>query len=182
MAVGSGRHNILAVSQWVQDQRRFLLDEVHIRTRRGERKLPGQATLYRLFWSLSKDLQPLQKALLSWAREVLKALGKEGDEPLPVAVDGKHLRGTRCAWRGEEALVFLSALVQGLGLSLGSQAIADGEAAAAQGLVVHMEGLGVDWVLTGDAALCTQELAAVVVEQKGGICSASKGTRQSSRN
>ena len=36
--------------------------------------------------------------------------------------------------------------------------------------------------LTGDAALCTQELAAVVVEQKGGICSASKGTRQSSRN
>ena len=182
MAVGSGRHNILAVSRWVQDQRRFLLDEVHIRTRRGERKLPGQATLYRLFWSLSKDLQPLQKALLSWAREVLKALGKEGDEPLPVAVDGKHLRGTRCAWRGEEALVFLSALVQGLGLSLGSQAIADGEAAAAQGLVVHMEGLGVDWVLTGDAALCTQELAAVVVEQKGGICSASKGTRQSSRN
>lgn len=71
--------------------------------------------------------------------------------------------------RGEEALVFLSALVQGLGLSLGSQAVSSGEAAAAQGLLVRMEGLGVDWVLTGDAALCTQEVAAVV-EQKGGIC------------
>lgn len=182
MAVGSGRHNILAISQWVKDQRRFLLNEVHIRTRRGERKLPAQATLYRFFWFLSEHLEPLQKALLSWAQEVLKALGKEGDEPLRVAVDGKHLRGTRRIRRGEEALVFLSALVQGLGLSLGSQGVVAGEAAAAQGWVVRMEGLGVDWVLTEDAALCTQEVAAAVVAQKGGICSASKRTRRSSRS
>jgi len=67
LAVGSGRHNILAISQWVKDQRRFLLNEVHI-----ERKLPAQATLYRFF----EHLEPLQKALLSWAQEVRKALGK----------------------------------------------------------------------------------------------------------
>lgn len=168
MAVGSGRHNILAISQWVKDQRRFLLNEVHIRTRWGERKLPAQATLYRFFWFLSEQLEPSQEALLSWAQAVWQALGREG--PLPIAADGKHLRGTRRVRRGEEALVFLSALVQGLGLSLGSQAVSSGEAAAAQGLLVRMEGLGVDWVLTGDAALCTQEVAAAVVEQKGGIC------------
>jgi hypothetical protein len=33
-----------------------------------------------------------------------------------------------------------------------------------------MEGLEVEWVLTGDAALCTPEVAAAVVEQKGAIC------------
>ncbi|WP_243454830.1 hypothetical protein [Meiothermus sp. CFH 77666] len=42
-----------------------------------------------------------------------------------------------------------------------------GEAAAAHGRVVRMEGLGVDWILTGDAALCNPELAAAVVERKG---------------
>jgi hypothetical protein len=67
------------------------------------------------------------------------------------------------AW-GEEALVFLSALVQGLGLCLGSKVVFSSQAAAAQGLLVRMEGLG------GDAALCTQALAARVVGQKGGIC------------
>ncbi|WP_279381101.1 hypothetical protein [Meiothermus sp. CFH 77666] len=33
--------------------------------------------------------------------------------------------------------------------------------------MVRMEGLGVDWILTGDAALCNPELAAAVVERKG---------------
>ncbi|WP_243455345.1 transposase family protein [Meiothermus sp. CFH 77666] len=180
IAVGAGRHNILAISQWVKDHRAFLLNQVGIRTRLGQRKLPAQATLYRFFQSLSEQLDSLQAALLGWAQEVWQALGQKG--PLPVAADGKHLRGTRRIRQGEEALVFLSALVQGLGLSLGSQAVSAGEAAAAQGLVVRMEGLGVDWVLTGDAALCNPELAAAVVERKGGICSASKRTRRSSRN
>lgn len=153
MAVGAGRHNILAISQWVKDHRAFLLNQVGIRTRPGQRKLPAQATLYRFFQSLSEQLDSLQAALLGWAQEVWQALGPKG--PLPVAADGKHLRGTRRIRQGEEALVFLSALVQGL---------------------------GVDWVLTGDAALCNPELAAAVVERKGGICSASKRTSRSSRN
>lgn len=182
MAVGSGRHNILAISQWVQDQRHFLLNEVQIRTRRGERKLPAQATLYRFFWFLSEQLEPLQKALLSWAQEVLQALGNNGNEPLRVAVDGKHLRGTRRGRRGEEALVFLSALVQGLGLSLGSRMGAEGEARAVEGLLVRIEGLGVDWVLTGDAGLCTQEVAAGVVEKRGLTSWRSRTTNPYSRN
>jgi hypothetical protein len=128
MAVGSGRHNILALRQWVQDQRAFLLNQVDIRTRRRERKLPAQATLYSFLRSLSAQLDSLQAALLGWARQTWQALGCKG--PLPIAADGKHLRGTRRVQQGEEALVFLSALVQGLGLSLGSQEVSSGEAAA----------------------------------------------------
>ncbi|WP_233493052.1 MULTISPECIES: transposase family protein [unclassified Meiothermus] len=168
LAVGSGRNNILAISQWVNDQASFLLDQVGIRTCQGERQLPAQATLYRFFWALSEGLEPLQQALLSWAQDVGRALGHEG--PLAIAADGKHLRGTRRVRRGEEALVFLSALVQGLGLSLGGQEVVSGEATAVRGLLVRMEGLEVAWVLTGDAGLCAPEVAGAVVEQKGVTC------------
>lgn len=180
LAVGSGRHNILAISQWVKDQRRFLLNVVRIRTRRGERRLPAQATLYRFLEALSEQSEPLEAALLSWAREVWRALGQGG--PLPIAADGKHLRATRRVRQGAEALVFLSALVQGLGLSLGSRAVVDSEAQAVEGLIVRMEGLEVDWVLTGDAGLCTQDVAARVVEKKGLTSWRSRRTNPRSRN
>ncbi|WP_147371596.1 transposase family protein, partial [Calidithermus roseus] len=78
MAVGAGRHNILAISQWVKDHRAFLLNQVGIRTRLGQRKLPAQATLYRFFQSLSKQLDALQSALLDWAQEVWQTLGQNG--------------------------------------------------------------------------------------------------------
>ncbi|RIH80587.1 DDE Tnp 1-associated [Meiothermus luteus] len=44
MAVGSGRHNILAIRQWVKDHRAFLLNQVGIRTRLNQRKPPSTAS------------------------------------------------------------------------------------------------------------------------------------------
>ncbi|WP_347708855.1 hypothetical protein [Meiothermus sp. CFH 77666] len=49
-----------------------------IRTRLGQRKLPAQATLYRCFQSLSKQLDALQSALLDWAQEVWQTLFAPG--------------------------------------------------------------------------------------------------------
>jgi hypothetical protein len=100
-----------------------------------------------------------------------------------VAADGKHLRGTRRGWKGEEALVFLSALVQGLGLSLGGTAVTTTEAQAAEGLLMRlarMEELGVDWLITGDAGLTSKALAQKAVEQKGATSSRSRTTRKTS--
>lgn len=51
--------------------------------------------------------------------------------------------GTRRGRKGEEALVFLSAWVQCLGLSLGSAAVRTSEAKAAEGLRVRMGDLGI---------------------------------------
>lgn len=88
---------------------------------------------------------------------MLRVLGRE--EPLAIATDGKHLRGTRRGRKGEAALVFLSALVQGLGLSLGSTAVTTSEAKTTEGWLVRMSDLGVDWLITGDAGVMNQTLA-----------------------
>lgn len=181
MALGSGRKNILAIAQWIEDEQQYLLNQLKIRNRYGERKLPAQATVYRFFWFLDSELEAMSEVMLAWGRDVLKALGRE--EALAVATDGKHLRGTRRGRKGEEALVFLSALVQGLGLSLGSAAVTSTEAKAAEGLLVRlvqMNDLGVDWLITGDAGVGNKTLAQKVIEQKGATSSWSKTTKKTS--
>jgi hypothetical protein len=165
MALGSGRTNILAIAQWIEDQRPYLLKELGIRTRYGKRKLPAQATIYRFFWFLDAELESMSQVMLEWGRDVLRALGRE--ESLAVASDGKYLRGTRGVRKGEEALLFLSALVQGLGLSLGSIAVSSSEAKATESLLLRMQDVGIDWLVTGDAGLMNKNLAQKVIEQKG---------------
>lgn len=176
MALGSGRTNILAIAQWIVDEEKYLLDVLKIRNRFNQRRLPAQATVYRFFWFLDDELEAVSRAMLDWGRAVLGALGRE--ETLEVASDGKHLRGTRRGRKGEEALVFLSALVQGLGLSLGSTAVTTTEAKAAEGLLVRMGDLGVPWLITGDAGVTNKTLAAQVVEQKGATSSWSRIIRK----
>jgi len=98
-----------------------------------------------LVWALD---DPLRDGAGSVHQEdVLKALGHP--TPLVIAMDGKHLRGTRSGVfslsgakggrKGEEALVFLSALVQGLGLSLGSLPVEGSEGQTAQVALVCWE-------------------------------------------
>ncbi|AWR85686.1 transposase family protein [Meiothermus taiwanensis] len=176
MALGSGRTNILAIAHWIRDQEKYLLNTLKLRNRFGQRKLPAQATMYRFFWFLDGQLAALQEAMLAWAQDVLRALGRE--EPLAIATDGKHLRGTRRGRKGEAALVFLSTLVQGLGLSLGSTAVTTSEAKAAEGWLVRMSDLGVDWLITGDAGVMSPTLAQQVVAQKGATSSRSRVTRK----
>jgi hypothetical protein len=178
MALGSGRTNILAIAQWIEDEAQYLLNRLKIRNRYGEQRLPAQATVYRFFWFLDSQLESVSGAMLEWSRDVLKALGRE--ETLAVATDGKYLRGTRRGRKGEEALVFLSALVQGLGLSLGSTAVNTTEAKAAEGLLVRMGDLGVPWLVTGDAGVMNKTLAGKVVEQKGATSSQSRITKKTS--
>ncbi|MBO1436051.1 transposase family protein [Meiothermus sp. CFH 77666] len=50
MGLGSGRTNLLAIAQWVQDQRDWLLS-LGLDRRASGRALPAQATLYRFVWA-----------------------------------------------------------------------------------------------------------------------------------
>ncbi|KIQ53656.1 hypothetical protein SY28_12765 [Meiothermus taiwanensis] len=61
------------------------------------------------------------------------------------------MQGTLRGGKGEAALLFLSALIQGLGLSLGSTVVTTRKAKATEGWLVWMSDLGVDWLITGDA-------------------------------
>lgn len=115
-----------------------------------------------LAWALDESLRDGAGSV--HLEDVLKALGQT--TPLVIAMDGKHLRGTRRGRKGEEALVFLSALIQGLGLSLGSLPVEGSEGQTTQVALVRMEGLAVDWVMTTDAGLTSQALAKAVVASK----------------
>lgn len=50
MALGSGRTSTLAIAQWAQNHRAYLLNRLKLHNRYGEARLPAQATFYRFFW------------------------------------------------------------------------------------------------------------------------------------
>ena len=55
MAVSAKSENILAISQWLEDNRAELF-ELGFRNRQEEKRLPSQATLYRFFWALEEHI------------------------------------------------------------------------------------------------------------------------------
>lgn len=53
LAIGCGRTTPLAVAQWIEDERVWLLSKGFGR-RAGGDGLPAQATVYRFFWGLKE--------------------------------------------------------------------------------------------------------------------------------
>ncbi len=93
LAIACRQENILAMAQWLEDQREWLLGTVKIRAVNGDGRLPKQATLYRFFWHLEAQIDELEAGLHEWAKAVLRALAKD-DELLRISLDGKYLRGS----------------------------------------------------------------------------------------
>jgi len=77
MALGSGRTNILAMAQWIEDEEPYRLEGLKIRNRYGQRRRPAQARVYRFFWFLDSELAAVSTAMLEWGRDVLRALGEK---------------------------------------------------------------------------------------------------------
>lgn len=96
MGLGSGRTNIVAIAQWIQDQRDWLLLMGFGRGKTG-RSLPAQATLYRFLWALEKEVEALERALKAWAKEVLRNLGQDPGL-LEISLGGRSTRHAK-AWR-----------------------------------------------------------------------------------
>ena len=59
MALGSGRTNVLAIAQWVEDQRDWLL-ALGFGRRKTATALPAQATIHRFVWALEQQAVALQ--------------------------------------------------------------------------------------------------------------------------
>jgi predicted transposase YbfD/YdcC len=161
-ALASGQTNILAIAQWVDNHAQWLLDELGVLTRQGNKKLPSQATLYRFFWALDEQAEMLEQRLQAWT---LRVLG-ECKRVSAVSLDGKVLRGSRRARRGETALSLLSAYLQELGLTLHQEVLTSRESSQAKKLLRHFKALGA-FVVTGDAAYADASLAGAVIRAGG---------------
>ncbi len=117
LALSARQENILAISQWVEDQKTWLLETVGIRTRSGLRKLPSQASLYRFLWCLEQDILKLEACLTRWVQEILTLKNPDG-ALICVNVDGKHLLDTSRFRAGQSALVLVGAFLNDFGLTL----------------------------------------------------------------
>lgn len=157
--------NILALSQWLQDQAQSLYD-LGFRTIRGAKRLPSQATMYRYFWCLEENITALEHHLKRWAQTVIRQTRQAG-QPLAIAFDGKHIKGSKRVRQGEKAKQLMSAYVQELGLSLGHIEVTKSEPAAAKTLLASIGLEGIPWVFTGDAAFAERPVIDTVVQQQG---------------
>ena len=93
MAISAKPENILAISQWLEDHHESLF-ALGFSNRRGEQRLPSQATLYRFFWVLEERVIELEHHLSRWACYVLGKVRVPG-EMLCVGVDGKQVKGSK---------------------------------------------------------------------------------------
>jgi hypothetical protein len=173
MAIGSGSKNILAVAQWIQDRKSWLLRQ-GLKSKTGRNVVPGQASVYRFFWSIEEDSEAFEQGFSQWAAAVVKTL-KPGQR-VSLNTDGKYLRGTKRQGKGEKAVLLVSAFLEELGITLCQTRAKGDEAASAKQLVAQFNDLlpGVEWCLTGDAALTERPLVQQVLEKKGAITSPSR--------
>jgi hypothetical protein len=123
-------------------------------------------------WRAKDD--ELERALYDWGKAVLKARGQT--KSLSVSLDGKYLRGSRRARKGERALLLLSVLgaprMQELGFTLWQEEVSSSEDDSAVRCIAELEGLkGIKWLITGDAGIASvlgePRITKEVVAKKG---------------
>lgn len=170
MAIGCGRTSPLAIAQWLEDERQWLLAK-GFGHREDAEALPAQATVYRFFWGLEKRIEGLETALQSWSRAVVTASG-QNPELLLVNLDGKHLKGSARSGRGDKAVVLIAAFLEDLGLTLLEQNCTGDEAKQGRTMVMELGDAleGVRWCVTGDAAFAEKPLAERVLKKGVGTC------------
>jgi hypothetical protein len=176
LAIGSGSKNILAIAQWLEDQKAWLMRQ-GLTTRTGRKAVPKQATVYRFFWQLEERIETFEQAFSEWAVAVFKVL--RPDERVTLNTDGKHLRGTKRQGKGERAVLLVSAFLAELGLTLCQKKSLGDEAKTAKTLIAHFDTLlpEVNWCLTGDAALTEKPVVKDVLKKGARTTSPSRKIR-----
>ena len=165
MAISAKSENILAISQWLDDQQEGLF-ALGFRDLRGRKQLPSQATLYRFFWALEERMGDLEHHLQHWSTEVLRDVRTPG-EIVCIGVDGKQLKGSKRVRQGERARQLLSCFVHNVGLSLSQTSVENTEAKTAQRILSSLPGLDLPWLLTGDAAFAERPLVKTILDKQG---------------
>jgi hypothetical protein len=176
LAIGSGCKNILAIAQWLEDQKAWLMRQ-GLTTRTGRKAVPKQATVYRFFWQLEERIEVFERAFSDWAVAVFKVV--QPGEHVTLNSDGKMLRGTKRQGKGERAVLLVSSFLAELGLTLGQRRSSGDEAKTARVLITHFDSLlpDVAWCLTGDAALTEKPVVKDVVKKGARIISRSRKIR-----
>ena len=176
LAIGSGSKNILAIAQWLEDQKSWLMRQ-GLTTRTGRKAVPKQATVYRFFWQIEERIETFEDVFSQWAVAVFKVL-KPG-ERVTLNTDGKMLRGTKRQGKGERAVLLVSSFLAELGLTLCQQHSPGDEAKTARALIAHFDTLlpEVAWCLTGDAALIEKPVVKDMLKKGARITSHSKKTK-----
>jgi hypothetical protein len=179
LAIGSGSKNILAIAQWLEDQKSWLMRQ-GLTTGAGRKAVPKQATVYRFFWQLEERIDVFERAFSDWAVAVFKAL--RPGERVTLNTDGKMLRGTKRQGKGERAVLLVSSFLAELGLTLCQQRSPGDEAKTARTLITHFDTLlpDVAWCFTGDAALTEKPVVKDVLKKGVRITSRSRKIRATS--
>jgi len=115
-AILCGYRSYGAIAEWGRNYGKHLTKALGFR----RMKTPCAATLHAVFRSL--DIQQLETKLGAWAQSVVATLSGD-DELIVIAVDGKTLRGS--AKQGSQEAHLLSAVSQGLGITLAQCAVDD---------------------------------------------------------
>lgn len=128
-----------------------------------------EQTLRRVFRAL--DGQAFQEAFSAWMRGFSGSVGRG------IALDGKTLRGSADAGKGEKALHLVSAFAHDAGLVLGQQAVGDksNEIKAIPQLLDRL--CLTDAIVTIDAMGTQKEIAAAIVAKGGDYVLALKGNQ-----
>jgi predicted transposase YbfD/YdcC len=121
--------------------------------------IPGHDTIRRVFEAI--DPKRLEAVLLEWIGHVCPALRGV------IAIDGKSVRGSGSACRGQRALHVVSAYASEMGLVLGQQRCEEksNEITAIEALLPNLALSGC--IVTIDAMGCQTAIAAQVVERGG---------------
>lgn len=152
-----GAKGYAAIAQWARTQPIEWMHRLGFR-----RRPPCEGAYQRLFRVL--DLTAFEAALAAWADHLLRRDSTRRDEPRPVSLDGKVLRGSRRPLEGAVHLLSVFDQVSGLVLLQGNLGATNEHKAALKLLDdLVLEGR----VVTGDAMFCQRDLSRQIVEAKG---------------
>lgn len=165
-AILAGRTSLAAIARWGRKLSRKHLAELGIKERR---RAPCHATYHNVFKGLL--IEELERVLGVWVRGLLG-----GDALGHIAVDGKHLRGSRLAgYAGVALLTAYCGKIRGVVQELRIPAGAN-EITMALHLLRQMPLKGV--VVTGDAIFAQREICQEIVDGGGDYFFVVKGNQE----
>lgn len=155
LGVSAAQPNLLALSQWIEDQHDALCDLLQVK------QLPRQATLYRFLAELNPE--QVEKAFQAWITPWLPE-----DQVLKLVMDAKMLKGSGRSRQEVLCLQVFGLYCQQLkSLIYQRETPQYNEVGAAQQSLAFLQSLTQPWVVSGDAVYTGKQLVEHI-QQAGG--------------
>jgi predicted transposase YbfD/YdcC len=160
-----------ALEDWGKKERKWLSGFLEL-----PHGTPGQDVFLRIFAAI--DPEQFRSAFLVWTREILRALGVDGQ----IAVDGQTNRGSRDRATNRSPVHMVSALTCGEGLVLGQMKTNEksNEITAIPALLRLLDLRGA--LVSIDAMGCQVSIAKVIINKQGDYLMGLKGNQSTLRD